>query len=54
MTIEAAVRTLGEKIGPLGRVIFASRHPPLIREQDEAINAIGYAKPRPNRTDEAP
>ena len=39
MTIEAGVRAREEKTDPLERVIrlFAARHPPLIREEDEAI-----------------
>ena len=56
MTIEAAVRTLEEKIDPLERVIrlFAACLPPPILEKDEEISAFRYAKRRSNRTDEAP
>jgi hypothetical protein len=56
MTIEAAVRPLEEKIGPLERVIrlFAAGLPPPILEKDEEISAFRYAKPQPNRMDEVP
>jgi hypothetical protein len=56
MTIEAGVRALEEKTDPLERVIrlFAARLTRPIFEKDEGKSALGYAKRRSNRTDEAP